>query len=220
MAPKPMLTLAVPSDEPVLAAGAGASSSNSVLNTSYNYNSSGTITVFSKSYTPYTFNEDGMIAVNDNGNVTYHISDKDIRVLEIVGRGASSTVIKGFCPRLNRFVAVKRINMYEQDTRHQMMNDIKALCNAPNVPGLVQFYGAYHTPESGQINIILEYMNGGSLADVVKKVRAHSRFVAVGPKPWPWNAVWAPWLLSILLKCSWVMPIHQAAAGRAPCMGP
>jgi serine/threonine protein kinase len=52
-----------------------------------------------------------------------------------------------------------------------MLNDVKALCNAPDVPGLITFLGAYHTPEAGQINIILEYMNGGSLADVVRKVR-------------------------------------------------
>ena len=31
-----------------------------------------------------------------------------------------------------------------QETRTQMMNDVKALCDAPNVPGLINFYGAYH----------------------------------------------------------------------------
>jgi len=31
-----------------------------------------------------------------------------------------------------------------------MMNDVKALCDAPNVPGLINFYGAYHVPDSGQ----------------------------------------------------------------------
>lgn len=52
-----------------------------------------------------------------------------------------------------------------------MLNDLKALCDAPNnVPGLVSFYGAYHVPESGQISIVLEYVDGGSLADVQAKV--------------------------------------------------
>jgi serine/threonine protein kinase len=60
-----------------------------------------------------------------------------------------------------------------QETRHQMLNDLKALCDAPNnVPGLVSFYGAYHVPESGQISIVLEYVDGGSLADVQAKVCA------------------------------------------------
>lgn len=53
----------------------------------------------------------------------------------------------------------------------QLLNDVKALCAAPNCPGLVTFLGAYHSPDNGAISIILEYMNGGSLADVVKKVR-------------------------------------------------
>lgn len=32
-----------------------------------------------------------------------------------------------------------------------MLNDIKALCDAPNVPGLVNFFGAYSVQESGQV---------------------------------------------------------------------
>jgi hypothetical protein len=39
----------------------------------------------------------------------------------------------------------------------------QALCDARAVPGLVHFAGAYHMPDSGQIAIILEYMDGGSL---------------------------------------------------------
>lgn len=53
----------------------------------------------------------------------------------------------------------------------QLMNDIKALCHAPNVPGLIRFYGAYHAADRGQIAVVLEYMDGGSLADVLAKVR-------------------------------------------------
>lgn len=66
------------------------------------------------------------------------------------------------------------VNM-AQETRHQMLNDLKALIDAPkNIPGLVSFYGAYHVPESGQICIVLEYVDGGSLADVLAKVRARN----------------------------------------------
>ena len=37
-----------------------------------------------------------------------------------------------------------------QDKRHQMMNDVRALCDAPCVPGLIDFVGAYHESDSGQ----------------------------------------------------------------------
>lgn len=32
------------------------------------------------------------------------------------------------------------------------MNDLKALCNAPEAPGLVKFHGAYHDTEAGQVD--------------------------------------------------------------------
>ena len=38
-----------------------------------------------------------------------------------------------------------------QDLRHQMLNDIKALIDTPNTPGLIQFFGAFHVPGSGQV---------------------------------------------------------------------
>ena len=47
----------------------------------------------------------------------------------------------------------------------------QALCNAPLMDGLIRFFGAYHSADRGQIAVVLEYMDGGSLADVVTKVR-------------------------------------------------
>ena len=41
------------------------------------------------------------------------------------GAGASSTVFKGFQFRENRFVAVKKINVLDRETRQQMLNDVK-----------------------------------------------------------------------------------------------
>ena len=42
-----------------------------------------------------------------------------------------------------------------QDKRHQMMNDVRALCDAPHVPGLVDFVGAYHEAENGQVELTI-----------------------------------------------------------------
>ena len=41
--------------------------------------------------------------------------------------------------------------LHAQDKRQQMMNDVRALCDAPHVPGLVDFVGAYHESETGQV---------------------------------------------------------------------
>lgn len=55
-----------------------------------------------------------------------------------------------------------------QDKRQQLLNEIRTLCEAPRAQGLVEFNGAFYTPDSGQISIALEYMDGGSLADIVR----------------------------------------------------
>uniref|UniRef100_A0A7I4C9W3 mitogen-activated protein kinase kinase n=1 Tax=Physcomitrium patens TaxID=3218 RepID=A0A7I4C9W3_PHYPA len=54
------------------------------------------------------------------------------------------------------------------EKRQQLLNEIRTLCEAPRVRGLVEFYGAFYSPDSGQISIALEYMDGGSLADIVR----------------------------------------------------
>jgi len=35
-------------------------------------------------------------------------------------------------------------------------------------PGLVEFHGAFYKPNSGAIYFALEYMDGGSLADIIR----------------------------------------------------
>ena len=79
-------------------------------------------------------------------------------------------VWKGYLQSENKFVALKKINILQKETRAQLLNDVKALCDAPGAPGLIAFFGAYHVPDSGQVCLVLEYMDGGSLADVLKKV--------------------------------------------------
>lgn len=62
-------------------------------------------------------------------------------------------------------------NLYKyvyQEKRQQLLTEIRTLCEAPCYQGLVEFYGAFYTPDSGQISIALEYMDGGSLADIIR----------------------------------------------------
>ncbi|BDA48249.1 Mitogen-activated protein kinase kinase 3 [Coccomyxa sp. Obi] len=135
----------------------------------------GSFNVYSTSQ-EYKFTPEGLVRKKgraaieavDSDQLSYKISEKDVRIIRTIGRGASSVVYKAFLARCGKFVAIKRINCFEREKRHQMMNDIKALCNVTE-PSLVQFIGAYHAPENGQIALVLEYMNGGSLADILQK---------------------------------------------------
>lgn len=58
--------------------------------------------------------------------------------------------------------------LVEQEKRQQLLTEIRTLCEAPCHEGLVDFHGAFYSPDSGQISIALEYMDGGSLADILK----------------------------------------------------
>lgn len=64
------------------------------------------------------------------------------------------------------------MNNRAQEKRQQLLNEIRTLCEAPRIRGLVEFYGAFYSPDSGQISIALEYMDGGSLADVVRATKS------------------------------------------------
>ncbi|GBG76229.1 hypothetical protein CBR_g21977 [Chara braunii] len=63
------------------------------------------------------------------------------------------------------------VHLEGKGKRQQLLNEIRTLCEAPRATGLVEFFGAFYTPDSGQISIALEYMDGGSLADIIRNKR-------------------------------------------------
>jgi hypothetical protein len=101
---------------------------------------------------------------------SFRIAEADVEPARELGRGASGVVHKAFWPAAAEWVAVKRVSVLERGQRHQLMNDVKALCAAPDAPGLVRFRGAFHCADRGQVAIALEYMDGGSLADALARV--------------------------------------------------
>ena len=134
-----------------------------------------------KSYQAIEFNNSG-VNINQRNAITsplatgaqhhhqsYQLSEKDVMFMDTLGAGASGIVQKAFWVGRSEFVAVKKISILEKDKRHQLMNDIKALCNIPDVKGLIRFHGAYHCADKGQVAVALEYMDGGSLADLCEK---------------------------------------------------
>ncbi len=139
--------------------------------------SNGTLRLI-KSYQAFEFNNAGMMrrtAITSplatgaaSMRQSYQLSEKDVVFMETLGQGASGIVQKAFWPTRAEFVAVKKISILERDKRHQLMNDIKALCDIPDDTGLIRFCGAYHCADKGQVAVALEYMDAGSLADLCK----------------------------------------------------
>lgn len=153
------------------------------LNNSYQVDDAGMLNLLSRQGDGFNINHEGLQVSNlasaraDRGDgdeggggpeSTYRCASSEMCVFGTIGFGASSIVRKAIHIPTHRILALKKINVFEKDKRQQLLNEIKTLCEAPKARGLVEFYGAFFQPDSGQISIALEYMDGGSLADIVR----------------------------------------------------
>jgi hypothetical protein len=74
---------------------------------------------------------------------------------------------------LQRKVAIKTINIYDREKRHQIMNDIRILLKNSikdenigyDCSFIVKLYGAYF--DQGAVKVILELMDVGSLDNII-----------------------------------------------------
>ncbi|CAJ2665324.1 mitogen-activated protein kinase kinase 3 isoform X1 [Trifolium pratense] len=161
-------------------------SSTSTLdpNDSYTFSDGGTVNLLSRSYGVYNINELGLQKcstsssssrsrrlVDDESEKTYRCGSHEMRIFGAIGSGASSVVQRAMHIPTHRVLALKKINIFEKEKRQQLLTEIRTLCEAPCNEGLVEFHGAFYTPDSGQISIALEYMDGGSLADILRTHR-------------------------------------------------
>jgi serine/threonine protein kinase len=67
----------------------------------------------------------------------------------------------------NTVIAVKSINLYDKNLRKQFKNDLRVLSDNKCF-NLVRFYGAFFS--EGNVKILLEYMNLGSLDKVIETI--------------------------------------------------
>ncbi|KAG7382371.1 Mitogen-activated protein kinase kinase 5 [Phytophthora pseudosyringae] len=108
---------------------------------------------------------------------------KHLVKLGVLGRGASGVVHKALHVPSLMLVAVKVIPVFEHEKRHQLIAELKSLYNnlsaLPDAevaesarqtvacPELVCLYDAFMNPNEGNVSIVVEYMDGGSLQDIV-----------------------------------------------------
>eukprot|EP00742_Colponemidia_sp_Colp-10_P006036 GILJ01006460.1.p1 GENE.GILJ01006460.1~~GILJ01006460.1.p1 ORF type:complete len:395 (+),score=49.26 GILJ01006460.1:109-1293(+) len=92
----------------------------------------------------------------------------DLQRVEVIGQGSSGVVEKMIHVHTRRLVALKVVPLdVTEKIRKQILLELKTLheCVCPYIVG---FYGAFY--QEGAINIALEYMDCGSLQDVLKAV--------------------------------------------------
>lgn len=106
------------------------------------------------------------IAMRNNPK-TFTLAYSDLDIGDIIGRGSSSVVIQAYHSPTNTPIALKVFNMSNKYKRDQLIREICTLYDA-HCPSLITFYGAFY--REGSITIALEYMNGGSLCNVLDQV--------------------------------------------------
>ncbi|RCV08205.1 hypothetical protein SETIT_1G307400v2 [Setaria italica] len=141
---------------------------------SYVVSDGGTVNLLSRSLGEYNINEHGFHKrsagpdESDSDEKAYCCASHEMHIFGPIGNGASSVVERAIFIPVHRILALKKINVFEKEKRQQILNEMRTLCESCCYSGLVEFQGAFYMPDSGEISIALEYMDGGSLADVIR----------------------------------------------------
>lgn len=108
------------------------------------------------------------------------IDAKDLVFMEKLGAGASGSVqLAKYLPK-NSYTAVKSINMYDENKRKQLKNDVQTLYDH-KCPFLVKMHGIFY--EQAKVKLLLEYMNLGSLERITKTFQTKNIPAPCIPEP-------------------------------------
>lgn len=81
-----------------------------------------------------------------------------------IGQGASGGVFTGYEQGTNRLVAIKQMNLEQQPKKDLIINEIIVMKESSH-PNIVNFIDSFLI--GGELWVIMEFMEGGSLTDVV-----------------------------------------------------
>ncbi|KAG5975895.1 hypothetical protein E4U58_006887 [Claviceps cyperi] len=81
-----------------------------------------------------------------------------------IGQGASGGVFTGYERGTNRLVAIKQMNLEQQPKKDLIINEILVMKDSSH-PNIVNFIDSYLC--AGELWVVMEFMEGGSLTDVV-----------------------------------------------------
>jgi serine/threonine protein kinase len=97
--------------------------------------------------------------------------DIDVEVDCVLGRGAGGFVTRAIHRPSGTPLAIKQVVLQDKSKRDQLMNDIRALIEGQRCEYLVRLFAAYIHGDSGRVHLALEFMDRGSLEDLLKRVK-------------------------------------------------
>lgn len=103
------------------------------------------------------------------GIVTIGDPNRKYNKLEKIGQGASGTVHIAIDTTTNREVAIKQMPLQQQPKKELIINEIVVMKENKNA-NIVNFVDSYLVTDDAsnyELWVIMEYLNGGSLTDVV-----------------------------------------------------
>lgn len=102
---------------------------------------------------------------------------EDLSIIRQLGKGSSAKVyLVELKSATQKKFALKSFNGYEKCSRVQLINDIENYRSAKNkCPFIINFYGAFY--EAPVVNIILEYMNAGSLKEFISQKKLKKEII-------------------------------------------
>lgn len=91
----------------------------------------------------------------------------EIEIVEQVGKGSGGVVYRGVHLPTERSVAVKQVVVNDNSQRRQMRRELDTLLYGLDHPNIVRFYDSFSNPSDGTISMVFEFMDAGSLQDIV-----------------------------------------------------
>ncbi|THU95405.1 kinase-like protein [Dendrothele bispora CBS 962.96] len=96
-------------------------------------------------------------------------SDEFLEEVSSLGEGAGGAVHKVKDKRTGRILARKTITTRAAPMR-QLEREL-SIMQSTNHPNIIRFYGAYMSPSSSEVKILMEFCEGGSLEAVGKRIK-------------------------------------------------
>lgn len=106
-----------------------------------------------------------------NGKTFEFKNKNELRIEKVLGRGSAAKVqLVSLMSKPETKYALKTFNAYEKNNRTQLLNDVKNYVKANNqCPFIIHFFGGFY--DAGNVSLLLEYMNRGSLKDLIEDYR-------------------------------------------------